>query len=301
MYKIEAESIIKDFQTFTASLDEFLANLDIQIISKTDNTLEFDIFNCHPSVANAIRRALIAMVPTMAIHNVLVYENTTIFPDEYIAHRIGLIPIDVNPDYFSFLKDEENFDNVLNFRIHKINTTDEIINLTSTDIEFIPADCQDQMVVNVKPGVLICKLAPKHEIEMTFKAIKGTGEQHAKWSPVSLCSYRLMPKIIIEEDFFGEDAEELKSYFSPGVIEVVNNKAVVANPRLESMSREVFRHDKFKNSVKILRESGWFCFNIETISVDPLLVLKMGLKTLIEAGKSLKDEVKAVAENCHDE
>lgn len=301
MHKIEAESIIKDFQTFTASLDDFIENMDIKIISKGPDSIEFDILNCHPSIANALRRALIAMVPTMAIHHVLIYENTTIFPDEYIAHRIGLIPIEVNPEHFNFLKEEETFDNVLNFRIHKINTTDEIINLTSDDISFVPAECQEHMAIKLKPGVLICKLAPKHELEMTFKAIKGTGEAHAKWSPVSLCSYRIMPRIVLSQDFFGEEAEELKSCFSPGVIEIINNKAVVVNPRLESMSREVFRHEKFRDSVKILRESGWFCFTVESIFINPMELIKMGLNTLITACRNLKEEVKSVGENCRDE
>lgn len=301
MYKIEAASIVKDYEIFTADLETFIANLDIKIISKTETTIEFDILNCHPSIANAIRRALIAMVPTMAIHNVSVYENTTVFPDEYIAHRLGLIPIDINPEHFKFLQDEENFDNVLNFKIHKINNTDEVITLTSSDIQFVPIDCQEHMEVKVKPGVQICKLAPKHEIDMTFKAIKGTGEQHTKWSPVSLCSYRVMPGIILEKDFHGKDAIELQACFSPGVISIVNDTAVVANPRLESMSREVFRHDKFKDSVKLLRESGWFCFTVESISLDPLILLKMALNTLISAGKSLKEDVQAVAENCKDE
>lgn len=301
MHRIEAESIIKDYQIFSASIEEFIANLSIKVISKTENTIEFDILNCHPSVANALRRALISLVPTMAIHHVSIFENSSVFPDEYIAHRLGLIPLEVNPEHFSFLDDEERYDNVLNFRIHKINTTDEIINLTSDDIIFEPMDCQEHMEIRLKPGVLICKLAPKNEIEMTFKAIKGTGEEHVKWSPVALCSYRIMPKIVIEEDIYGEDAEELKSCFSPGVIEILNGKAIVVNPRLESMSREVFRHEKFKNSVKILRESGWFCFTVESISIEPVQLLRMGLNTLVQAGRSLKEEVQAVAENCRDE
>lgn len=297
MYKIEAEAIVKDFEISNASLDEFLSSLQFKVISKTDSTIEFDLLNCHPSIANALRRVLISKVPTMAAHYVSVYENNTVFPDEYIAHRLGLVPLEANPDHFSYFKDEETFNNVLNFRISK--TADkESVNLMSDDIEFVPAEGQDHFNFRFKPNVLICKMVPGNQIEMTLKAIKGRGEQHAKWSPVSLCSYRLMPKIVLEKDFYGEDAKELQACFSPGVIEITGNRAVVANPRLESMSREALRHEKFKDSVKILRESGWFCFTVETITLDPIKVLKMGLEELIKCCKELKEEVQSLGESC---
>lgn len=48
--------------------------------------------NCDVSLANALRRILIAEVPTMAPHLVSVIENTSVLHDEFLAQRIGLIP-----------------------------------------------------------------------------------------------------------------------------------------------------------------------------------------------------------------
>lgn len=301
MHRVEAESIIKEYELSNTSLDAFIDNLQVKMISRTENTLQFDLINCHPSIANTLRRIMISKVPTMAIHEVQVYENNTVFPDEYIAHKLGLIPLMVDAQNFKFLSDEENFTNVLNFKIEKTNNTDSNSLLTSDDIKFVPVEGQEYFDVHFKPNVMICKMAPGNEIKMTLKATKGTGEVHAKWSPVSLCSYRLMPKIILEKDFYGEDARELQGCFSEGVIKIINGKAVVENPRLDMMSREVLRHEKFKDSVKILRESGWFCFTVESIWMDPVEIVKMGLNTLIQICRDLKEEVQQTAENCRDE
>ena len=45
------------------------------------------------SFANALRRIILVETPTLAIEVVKVIENTSVFHDEFLAHRLGLIPI----------------------------------------------------------------------------------------------------------------------------------------------------------------------------------------------------------------
>jgi DNA-directed RNA polymerase I and III subunit RPAC1 len=40
---------------------------------------------------------MIAEIPTMAIEKVEMWQNTSIIPDENLAHRMGLVPIMVDP------------------------------------------------------------------------------------------------------------------------------------------------------------------------------------------------------------
>ena len=65
----------------------------IDILSCTENTMRFQLQGVDESVANSLRRAMIAEVPTLAIENVEVEDNSTMVHDEYLAHRMGLIPI----------------------------------------------------------------------------------------------------------------------------------------------------------------------------------------------------------------
>lgn len=63
------------------------------MIAHTDLDMEFDLIGVDASVANALRRIMISEVPTMAIENVYMYNNTSVMHDEILAHRLGLIPI----------------------------------------------------------------------------------------------------------------------------------------------------------------------------------------------------------------
>ena len=66
---------------------------EIRILELSRYTLKFELTNTELSVANALRRIIIAEVSTMAIDLVQVRENTSVLNDEFIAHRIGLVPL----------------------------------------------------------------------------------------------------------------------------------------------------------------------------------------------------------------
>jgi DNA-directed RNA polymerase II subunit RPB3 len=55
--------------------------------------LKFTLTSSSAAMANALRRILISEIPTMAIDQVHIHTNTSALHDEYIAHRLGLIPL----------------------------------------------------------------------------------------------------------------------------------------------------------------------------------------------------------------
>lgn len=62
-----------------------------------ERELVFDMVGISPAIANTFRRILIAEVPTIAIERVDMYNNTSIIQDEVLAHRLGLIPLNIDP------------------------------------------------------------------------------------------------------------------------------------------------------------------------------------------------------------
>ncbi|VDP51048.1 unnamed protein product, partial [Echinostoma caproni] len=66
----------------------FRQQFSIVIISMED-TFEFDMINVDCSFANAVRRALLAEVPSVCIERVYLHQNTSIMPDEVLCHRLG--------------------------------------------------------------------------------------------------------------------------------------------------------------------------------------------------------------------
>ena len=65
----------------------------VQILHIAAHEMRFILSETDTSVANALRRIMIAEVPTLAIEKVEFLENSTVLNDEYIAHRLGLIPL----------------------------------------------------------------------------------------------------------------------------------------------------------------------------------------------------------------
>ncbi|KAG8537092.1 hypothetical protein GDO81_025093 [Engystomops pustulosus] len=126
----------------------------------------------------------------------------------------------------------------------------------------------------------------------------SAGKDHAKFSPVATASYRLLPEISLLRPIEGEMAERLQRCFSSGVIALdnVNGKKVarVQDARMDTCSREIFRHDDLKSLVKMGRVRDHFIFSVESTGIlPPDTLLQEAIKVLMGKCRRFLDELDA--------
>ena len=69
---------------------------NISIDLSTDgfsDRISFVLKNSPIELTNGLRRVLLSDVPTFAVHSIIMQENTTIYDDRFIAHRVAMLPI----------------------------------------------------------------------------------------------------------------------------------------------------------------------------------------------------------------
>jgi len=287
-------------------------NLQVKVVNRTERDMEFDMIGFDPSIVNALRRLLLSDVPSMAIEKVHMYQNTSIMQDEVLAHRLGLIPLKADPRLFEWKevktgggkgKQQDNDDagtekDTLEFQLQvRCKSSGEESSpyidshVLTKSIKWIPRGSQASWAGEVcptEPDILINKLRPGHEMELTMYAVKGIGRDHAKFSPVSTAFYRLMPSITLLRPIRGEAALRLQKCFSPGVISLEpgddgQKVAVVTNPRLDSCSRNVYRHEDLKGAVSLEKVKDHFIFSVESVgALRPGELVGMALDVLLE-------------------
>lgn len=71
----------------------FKRDVNIKITNLERDEIQFTLSNTDISVANALRRVMISEVPTLAIDTVKIKSNTSCLNDEFLAHRLGMIPL----------------------------------------------------------------------------------------------------------------------------------------------------------------------------------------------------------------
>ncbi|WP_455143660.1 DNA-directed RNA polymerase subunit D [Candidatus Hodarchaeum mangrovi] len=168
--------------------------MELEIIEQRENYIKFILSDVTPTFANSLRRMIMSEVPTMAIDEVIIIENTTPLYDEIIAHRLGLIPL--KTDLNSYVRSDVCSCNGQGCTSCEVSLTLEKTGTQEVEVVF-SSDLlsQDPKVTPVYSTIPLLKLAKNQKIFLEAIARLGRGMDHAKWQPVSTVSYKYFPVV----------------------------------------------------------------------------------------------------------
>jgi DNA-directed RNA polymerase subunit D len=160
----------------------------------------FIVKNTFPAFANAIRRIIMLDVPTIAIEEVIMIENTTAIFDEYIAHRLGLIPLSSDVDDLNRIEDCDCEMNGCNMCTVGLSITQETDRVNSKMVYSRDLEPLDHRIYPIQEEIPIMKMGPDQRLILEAIARFGTGREHSKWIPAGTLGYQYLPVIDIKND-----------------------------------------------------------------------------------------------------
>ena len=156
--------------------------MSLEVINQNENKISIRLKGIPIQYANALRRICLNGVPIFAIETVEVLENTSIMPDEAIAHRLGLIPLKTDSKDIVISEEETDASNsrvILTLDSEENDVEDKNGTRTVFSNEL---KGEDSGVKPISDKIPIVTLAPGQKIKFQAYARLGRGTEHAKWN-----------------------------------------------------------------------------------------------------------------------
>ncbi len=158
--------------------------------------------------ANALRRICLNGVPIFAIDTVDIIENTSVLPDEGLAHRLGLVPIKTDLTRFNEpakcdCQSETGCSNCKVMLVLDTGDTDVTKTIFTDELT-----SEDDSIKPVSDKIPIVQLAPGQRVKVECYAKLGRGREHAKWNSSNIAT-------LVETD---KDDERILTVESTGAL-----------------------------------------------------------------------------------
>jgi DNA-directed RNA polymerase subunit L len=180
----------------------------VKDIEENNGIMKFSIENVNVSIINAIRRTILADIPTVVIRStpydqsdVVIKKNTTRLNNEILKHRLSCIPIHIQNIYSKFTR----FKIELDIR----NDTDTIRNVTTSDFKIKDTEADrylsEKSVLTLFPlnpitkdPILFARLLPRISpeipggiLQLEARLSLGTAREDSVFNVASTCSYAM--------------------------------------------------------------------------------------------------------------
>ena len=204
--------------------DDFHQDLSsLDVITKDSEKIAIKLKGVPLQYANALRRVCLNGVPVFAIDTVDIIENTSVLPDEGLAHRLGLIPLKTD--------------------LSKYNESDKILLVLDSGesgetraVLSGELSSEDESVKPVSEKIPIVQLAPGQKIKIECYARLGRGTEHAKWNASNI-------SMLTDTD---KDDEKILTIESTGAL----NPEQIVLEGVQEVSRRVVEFKDMINNIE---------------------------------------------------
>ena len=204
--------------------DDFHQDLSsLDVITKDSEKIALKLKGVPLQYANALRRVCLNGVPVFAIDTVDIIENTSVLPDEGLAHRLGLIPLKTD------LSKYNESDKIL--LVLDSGTSEETRTVLSGELS-----SEDESVKPVSEKIPIVQLAPGQKIKVECYARLGRGTEHAKWNASNI-------SMLTDTD---KDDEKILTVESTGAL----NPEQIVLEGVQEVSRRVVEFKDMINNIE---------------------------------------------------
>ncbi|MGH1567033.1 MAG: DNA-directed RNA polymerase subunit D [Nitrosopumilus sp.] len=169
-----------DFEDFVQDLSS------LEVITKDNQKMSVKIKGVPLQYTNALRRVCLNGIPVFAIDTVDIIENSSVLPDEGLAHRLGLIPIKTDLTRFNEpskceCQSESGCSNCKVMLVLDSGDSDTTRTVLSSELS-----SEDDSIKPISDKIPIIQLAPGQRIKVECYARLGRGTEHAKWNSANI-------------------------------------------------------------------------------------------------------------------
>lgn len=259
-------------------------SVKIKILSKANDRIVFALEDSNPAFANALRRE-IRNVPTMAIENVEIEENSSGLYDEVIAHRLGLIPLSFDKIYSK--KKECRCGG------KGCSRCEVILRLEKQGPCIVKAgDLQsdDKKVKPTNPAMPIVELLENQKLKLTAMAQLGSGDEHAKWQ-AAVVGYKYEPAVRIYSDKCNACGKCIEAC-PKNILQKKSGKlSITKSSECDLCLACINACDK--NAIRVVGSESSFVFTLESVSgLKAMEILRRAIESLEKKSTNFINELK---------
>ncbi len=160
----------------------------LEVISKDKSKISIKLKGIPLQYSNALRRLCLNGVPIFAIDTVDIIENSSVLPDEGLAHRLGLVPIKTDLARFNEPSkcDCQSEVGCSNCKVMLVldSGDSEVTKTILTD----ELTSEDESIKPISDKIPIVQLAPGQRVKVECYARLGRGREHAKWNSSNIAT-----------------------------------------------------------------------------------------------------------------